>query len=139
VAGVAAVSGQFINQSIKLADVERAVNQFKYSLSINQVMALELELTDYAHLLAKKVLVHAMEKDLEIAKFKHTINTMIYQLQEFAEQVTILVKEVGTEGRLWGSLLARSTGPPGCVPPRSSMPLPRPYRRRAPRFPALVT
>nr|OQO26823.1 hypothetical protein B0A51_06484 [Rachicladosporium sp. CCFEE 5018] len=52
--------------------------------------------------LSKKVLVHAMEKDPEIAKFKHTINTMVDQLQEFAGQVTHLAKEVGTEGRLGG-------------------------------------
>jgi osomolarity two-component system sensor histidine kinase NIK1 len=52
--------------------------------------------------LSKKVLVHSMEKDPEIAKFKHTINTMVDQLQEFAGQVTHLAKEVGTEGRLGG-------------------------------------
>jgi len=55
--------------------------------------------------LSKKVLVHAMEKDPEIAKFKHTINTMVDQLQEFAGQVTHLAKEVGTEGRLGGQAL----------------------------------
>lgn len=52
--------------------------------------------------LSKKVLIHAMEKDPEIAKFKHTINKMVDQLQEFAGQVTHLAKEVGTEGRLGG-------------------------------------
>ena len=52
--------------------------------------------------LSKKVLIHAMEKDPEIAKFKHTINRMVDQLQEFAGQVTHLAKEVGTEGRLGG-------------------------------------
>jgi hypothetical protein len=50
VAGVAVASGQFINQSIKLADVKRAINQSENSLSINQVKALKLELIDYAHL-----------------------------------------------------------------------------------------
>lgn len=52
--------------------------------------------------LSKKVLIHATEKDPEIARFKHTINTMVDQLQEFASQVTHLAKEVGTEGRLGG-------------------------------------
>jgi osomolarity two-component system sensor histidine kinase NIK1 len=52
--------------------------------------------------LSKKVLIHAQEKDPEIAKFKHTINKMVDQLQEFASQVTLLAKEVGTEGRLGG-------------------------------------
>jgi hypothetical protein len=51
------------------------------------------------------VLIHAMEKDPEIAKFKHTINTMVDQLQEFAGQVTHLAKEVGTEGRLGGQAI----------------------------------
>lgn len=49
-AGIAAASCQFINQSIKSADVKRAINQSKNSLSINQVKALKLELIDYAHL-----------------------------------------------------------------------------------------
>jgi osomolarity two-component system sensor histidine kinase NIK1 len=52
--------------------------------------------------LSKKVLIHATEKDPEIARFKHTINKMVDQLQEFASQVTHLAKEVGTEGRLGG-------------------------------------
>jgi osomolarity two-component system sensor histidine kinase NIK1 len=52
--------------------------------------------------LSKKVLIHATEKDPEIARFKHTINRMVDQLQEFASQVTHLAKQVGTEGRLGG-------------------------------------
>lgn len=55
--------------------------------------------------LSKKVLIHATEKDPEIARFKHTINTMVDQLQEFASQVTHLAKEVGTEGRLGGQAI----------------------------------
>lgn len=49
-AGVAAASSQLINQSIKLADMGQAINQFRKSLSIKQVKALRLELIDYAHL-----------------------------------------------------------------------------------------
>jgi len=52
--------------------------------------------------LSKKVLIHVTEKDPEIARFKHTINKMVDQLQEFASQVTHLAKEVGTEGQLGG-------------------------------------
>jgi len=52
--------------------------------------------------LSKKVLIHVTEKDPEIARFKHTINKMIDQLQQFASQVTHLAKDVGTEGRLGG-------------------------------------
>lgn len=52
--------------------------------------------------LGKKVLIHAKELDPEIATFKKTTNKMIDQLQEFAEQVTRLAREVGTEGRLGG-------------------------------------
>ena len=55
--------------------------------------------------LSKKVLIHATEKDPEIARFKHTINRMVDQLQEFASQVTHLAKEVGTEGRLGGQAI----------------------------------
>nr|POF02390.1 histidine protein kinase nik1 [Quercus suber] len=52
--------------------------------------------------LSKKVLIHMTEKDPEIARFKHTINKMVDQLQIFASQVTHLAKEVGTEGQLGG-------------------------------------
>ncbi|EMC98791.1 hypothetical protein BAUCODRAFT_65834 [Baudoinia panamericana UAMH 10762] len=52
--------------------------------------------------LSKKVLIHVTEKDPEIARFKHTINKMVDQLQEFASQVTHLAKAVGTEGQLGG-------------------------------------
>ncbi|KAF2483756.1 hypothetical protein BDY17DRAFT_298033 [Neohortaea acidophila] len=52
--------------------------------------------------LSKKVLIQVVEKDPEIAKFKHTINRMVDQLQEFASQVTNLAKQVGTDGLLGG-------------------------------------
>ena len=55
--------------------------------------------------LGKKVLIHALELDPEIATFKKTTNKMIDQLQEFASQVTRLAREVGTEGRLGGQAL----------------------------------
>lgn len=60
--------------------------------------------------LSKKVLIHATEKDPEIARFKHTINKMVDQLQMFASQVTHLAKEVGTEGRLGGQATVPGVG-----------------------------
>ena len=50
--------------------------------------------------LSKKVLIHAVELDPEITKFKSSINRMVDQLQGFASEVTRLAKDVGTEGRL---------------------------------------
>src|SRR5690606_3256304 len=38
----------------------------------------------------------------EILELKNTINTMVDQLSSFAEQVTRVAREVGTEGRLGG-------------------------------------
>lgn len=52
--------------------------------------------------LSRKVLIQAVEKDPEIAKFKVTINRMVDQLQMFASQVTNLAKQVGTDGILGG-------------------------------------
>ena len=50
--------------------------------------------------LSKKVLIHAIEMDPEITKFKHSINRMVDQLQGFASEVTRLARDVGTEGML---------------------------------------
>ena len=38
----------------------------------------------------------------EIAELKETVNTMVDQLSSFADQVTIVAREVGTEGKLGG-------------------------------------
>ncbi|MEV7001719.1 HAMP domain-containing protein [Streptomyces sp. NPDC093982] len=38
----------------------------------------------------------------EILELKNTINTMVDQLSSFADQVTLVAREVGTEGRLGG-------------------------------------
>lgn len=50
--------------------------------------------------LSKKVTIHAQEMDPEIVKFKETINTMMDQLQRFANEVTKVATEVagGTLG-----------------------------------------
>ncbi|KAL5313358.1 hypothetical protein ACEPPN_019091 [Leptodophora sp. 'Broadleaf-Isolate-01'] len=52
--------------------------------------------------LSQKVQIHAVEIDTEIATFKHTINTMIDQLQTFSSEVSRVAREVGTEGMLGG-------------------------------------
>ncbi len=49
--------------------------------------------------LQKKIVVDARGEILEL---KHTINTMVDQLSSFAEQVTLVAREVGTEGKLGG-------------------------------------
>jgi hypothetical protein len=49
--------------------------------------------------LEKKIVVDARGEILEL---KNTINTMVDQLSSFAEQVTLVAREVGTEGKLGG-------------------------------------
>jgi len=49
--------------------------------------------------LTRKITVDAKGEILEL---KNTINTMVDQLSSFADQVTRLAREVGTEGRLGG-------------------------------------
>src|SRR5690606_13030395 len=49
--------------------------------------------------LQKKIIVDARGEILEL---KNTINTMVDQLSAFAEQVTLVAREVGTEGKLGG-------------------------------------
>ena len=49
--------------------------------------------------LSKKITVDVQG---EIAELKETINTMVDQLSSFADEVTRVAKEVGTEGRLGG-------------------------------------
>lgn len=61
--------------------------------------------------LSHKVLIHKVEMDPEIATFKHTINTMMDQLQIFGSEVSRVAREVGTEGKLGGQ--AQITGVSG--------------------------
>src|SRR5690606_14887775 len=49
--------------------------------------------------LRKKIVVEARGEVLEL---KSTINTMVDQLNAFAEEVTRVAREVGTEGKLGG-------------------------------------
>ena len=54
--------------------------------------------------LSKKITVDAQG---EILQLKDTINTMVDQLSAFADEVTRVAREVGTEGRLGGQAYAR--------------------------------
>src|SRR5436189_1991902 len=49
--------------------------------------------------LSQKITVAAQG---EVAELKDTINTMVEQLSAFADEVTRVAREVGTEGRLGG-------------------------------------
>src|SRR2546425_3299529 len=49
--------------------------------------------------LSRKITVEVKGEDLRL---KNTINTMVDQLSSFADEVTRVAKEVGTEGRLGG-------------------------------------
>ena len=48
-----------------------------------------------------------IEANGEILELKTTINTMVDQLSSFAEQVTRVAREVGTEGQLGGQARVR--------------------------------
>src|SRR5207248_106011 len=54
--------------------------------------------------LSKKITVDARGEVLEL---KNTINTMVDQLSSFADEVTRVAREVGTEGRLGGQAAGR--------------------------------
>src|SRR5438552_19064190 len=58
--------------------------------------------------LCQKITVDASGEILEL---KNTINTMVDQLRSFADEVTRVAREVGTEGRLGGQ--AEVTGVSG--------------------------
>src|SRR5206468_1989754 len=57
--------------------------------------------------LTKKVTVDVRGEILEL---KQTINTMVDQLNAFANEVTRVAREVGTEGRLGGQAEVRGVG-----------------------------
>src|SRR2546421_525567 len=54
--------------------------------------------------LSKKITVDAQGEVLEL---KQTVNTMVDQLSSFADEVTRVAREVGTEGRLGGQAQVR--------------------------------
>lgn len=106
------VQQQQQKQESTLNDNEHNYEQLKRELVKNQQanLAFQKALREIGSIitavangdLSKKVLIHAKELDPEITKFKRTINRMVDQLQEFAQQVTRLAKEVGTDGKLGG-------------------------------------
>src|SRR5437870_12099114 len=57
--------------------------------------------------LSKKITVDVRGEILEL---KNTINTMVDQLNAFANEVTRVAREVGTEGRLGGQAEVRGVG-----------------------------
>src|SRR5205823_6068502 len=57
--------------------------------------------------LSKKITVDVRGEILEL---KHTINTMVDQLNAFANEVTRVAREVGTEGRLGGQAEVKGVG-----------------------------
>ena len=54
--------------------------------------------------LSQKITVDA---NGEILELKNTINTMVDQLSSFADEVTRVAREVGTEGKLGGQARGR--------------------------------
>ncbi len=73
---------------------------FMASNLTDQVRSIALVTTAVANGdLSKKITVDAKG---EIAELKETINTMVDQLSSFADEVTRVAKEVGTEGKLGG-------------------------------------
>jgi len=80
-------------------DLTDAVNSMARNLT-NQVRSIsEVSRAIAEGNLEKKISVDARGEVLEL---KNTINTMVDQLSRFAEQVTRVAREVGTEGKLGG-------------------------------------
>jgi HAMP domain-containing protein/CheY-like chemotaxis protein/signal transduction histidine kinase len=85
-------------------DLTDNVNQLADNLS-NQVRNIAEVTTAVANGdLSRKITVDARGEVLEL---KETINTMVDQLSSFADEVTRVAKEVGTEGRLGGQAQVR--------------------------------
>ena len=63
--------------------------------------------------LSQKITVDARGEILEL---KNTVNTMVDQLSSFADEVTRVAREVGTEGKLGGQAAgARASPAPGAT------------------------
>ncbi len=62
--------------------------------------------------LTRKITVDAQG---EIARLKDTINTMVDQLSSFADEVTRVAREVGTEGQLGGQAEVKGVSGPGAT------------------------
>jgi signal transduction histidine kinase/HAMP domain-containing protein len=80
-------------------DLTESVNSMAGNLT-TQVRGIALVTTAVAQGdLSQKITVDAQG---EIAELKQTVNTMVDQLSAFADEVTRVAKEVGTEGKLGG-------------------------------------
>ena len=85
-------------------DLTDNVNQMATNLT-NQVRSIAEVTTSVAKGdLSKKITV---EVQGEILELKNTINTMVDQLSSFADEVTRVAREVGTEGKLGGQAQVR--------------------------------
>ncbi len=62
--------------------------------------------------LSQKITVDAQGEILEL---KNTVNTMVDQLSSFADEVTRVAREVGTEGKLGGQARSRASPAPGAT------------------------
>src|SRR5690606_28309398 len=58
--------------------------------------------------LSQKITVEARGEILEL---KNTVNTMVDQLSSFADEVTRVAREVGTEGKLGGQAHVKGVSP----------------------------
>jgi HAMP domain-containing protein/GAF domain-containing protein len=85
-------------------DLTESVNQMASNLT-GQVRNIAMVTTAIAKGdLTKKIDIDARGEILEL---KTTINTMVDQLSSFAEEVTLVAREVGTEGQLGGQARVR--------------------------------
>ncbi len=82
--------------------------------------------------LSKKIDVDARGEILEL---KTTINTMVDQLSAFADEVTRVAREVGTEGRLGGQAEVEGSPAPGSASRRTSTSWPATSPARSVRSP----
>ena len=67
--------------------------------------------------LSQKITVDARGEILEL---KSTVNTMVDQLSSFADEVTRVAREVGTDGKLGGQAQVKASPAPGATSPRAS-------------------
>src|SRR5439155_1707799 len=85
-------------------DLTESVNSMASNLT-NQVRNIAQVATAVANGdLSQKITVAALGEILEL---KDTVNTMVGQLSSFADEVTRVAREVGTEGKLGGQAQVR--------------------------------
>ncbi len=80
-------------------DLTEHVNQLAYNLTTQVRNIAQVTTAVAGGDLSQKITVEARG---EVAELKDTINTMVDQLSSFADEVTRVAREVGTEGKLGG-------------------------------------